>query len=388
MVNFMKSLLTLRTNESLWHLKDYEAEIFKKMKITNAQKESGIITFELQEDNGDKYLVVFNNNTSSGDKSLTLGDTSSTNWYYGGQDNFAEFKNTDGNRGKINETNDFTNAYIVTTNSKNLYNKIGQMNGQKTITMDHLSATVLYIPKAVEVSEVTTKADLTYIDQEGKKLVIPTDQGVSYLKVEFNDPNSKFGYEVSGIATTSDQQLGHTKNVLTKTSDGIQTVTKYYMAVDKVTGQVVSVAQPTSFINGTPQSTDADIIWKEVTEAAPAELNVSQDSGEATEESPKESERPSEGSAVGNDIEQGESVTQETTVTVTSQVDFPMSMSSKKAEKAVKREVKHQQKQLKLERKTAKKMAKKGRGYAWGNKHYFAFDGADLHLGKNKHWFR
>lgn len=387
-VNFMKSLLTLRTNESLWHLKDYEAEIFKKMKITNAQKESGIITFELQEDNGDKYLVVFNNNTSSGDKSLTLGDTSSTNWYYGGQDNFAEFKNTDGNRGKINETNDFTNAYIVTTNSKNLYNKIGQMNGQKTITMDHLSATVLYIPKAVEVSEVTTKADLTYIDQEGKKLVIPTDQGVSYLKVEFNDPNSKFGYEVSGIATTSDQQLGHTKNVLTKTSDGIQTVTKYYMAVDKVTGQVVSVAQPTSFINGTPQSTDADIIWKEVTEAAPAELNVSQDSGEATEESPKESERPSEGSAVGNDIEQGESVTQETTVTVTSQVDFPMSMSSKKAEKAVKREVKHQQKQLKLERKTAKKMAKKGRGYAWGNKHYFAFDGADLHLGKNKHWFR
>lgn len=130
-VNFMKSLLTLSTNESLWHLKDYEAEIFKKMKITNAQKESGIITFELQEDNGDKYLVVFNNNTSSGDKSLTLGDTNSTNWYYGRQDNFTEFKNTDGNRGKINETNDFTNAYIVTTNSKNLYNKIGQMNGQK-----------------------------------------------------------------------------------------------------------------------------------------------------------------------------------------------------------------------------------------------------------------
>ncbi|MCB2840627.1 alpha-amylase family glycosyl hydrolase [Streptococcus dysgalactiae] len=347
-VNFMKSLLTLRTNESLWHLKDYEAEIFKKMKITNAQKESGIITFELQEDNGDKYLVVFNNNTSSGDKSLTLGDTNSTNWYYGRQDNFTEFKNTDGNRGKINETNDFTNAYIVTTNSKNLYNKIGQMNGQKTITMDHLSATVLYIPKAVEVAKLTTKADVTYIDQEGKKLVIPANQGVSYLKVEFNDPNSKFGYEVSGIATTSDQELGHTKNVLTKTSDGIQTVTKYYMAVDKATGHVVSVAQPTSFINGTPQSTDANIEWKEVTEAAPAELNVSQDSGEATGESPK-------GSSVGNNIEQGESVTQETTVTTPIYDTFLKSMIFKKAEKAVKRENKHQQKQLKLERKTAKK---------------------------------
>lgn len=325
------------------------------MKITNAQKESGIITFELQEDNGNKYLVVFNNNTSSGDKSLTLGDTSSINWYYGGQDNFTEFKNTDGNRGKINETNDFTNAYIVTTNSKNLYNKIGQMNGQKTITMDHLSATVLYIPKAVEVAKLTPKADVTYIDQEGKKLVIPADQGISYLKVEFNDPNSKFGYEVSGIATTSDQQLGHTKNVLTKTSDGIQTVTKYYMAINKATGQVVSVAQPTSIINGTPQSTDANIEWKEVTEATPAELNVSQDSGEATEESPKESERPSEGSTVGNNFEQGESVTQETTVMTPIYDTFPKSMIFKKAEKAVKREVKRQQKQLKLERKAAKK---------------------------------
>ncbi|MDY4035076.1 hypothetical protein [Streptococcus dysgalactiae] len=400
-VNFMKSLLTLRTNESLWHLKDYEAEIFKKMKITNAQAKSGIITFELQEDNGDKYLVVFNNNTDQTNKKLTLGDIHSDNWYYGGTKEMDKFNNGipgEYNRGKINETNDFTNAYIVTTNSKNLYNKIGQMNGQKTITMDHLSATVLYIPKAVDVAEVTTKADVTYIDQEGKKLVIPTDQGVSYLKVEFNDPNSKFGYEVSGIATTSDQQLGHTKNVLTKTSDGIQTVTKYYMAVDKATGQVVSVAQPTSFINGIPQSTDTNIEWKEVTEATPAELNVSQDSGEATEESPKESERPSEGSTVGNNFEQGESVTQKTTVTVTSQVDFPKSQSTKPEEKlkltakshqkAVKREVKHQEKQLKLERKTAKKMAKKGHAYAWGNKHYFAFDGAVLHLGKNKHWFR
>lgn len=384
-VNFMKSLLTLRTNESLWHLKDYEAEIFKKMKITNAQAKSGIITFELQEDNGDKYLVVFNNNTDQTNKKLTLGDIHSDNWYYGGTKEMDKFNNGipgEYNRGKINETNDFTNAYIVTTNSKNLYNKIGQMNGQKTITMDHLSATVLYIPKAVDVAEVTTKADVTYIDQEGKKLVIPTDQGVSYLKVEFNDPNSKFGYEVSGIATTSDQQLGHTKNVLTKTSDGIQTVTKYYMAVDKATGQVVSVAQPTSFINGIPQSTDTNIEWKEVTEATPAELNVSQDSGEATEESPK-------GSTVDNNIEQGESVTQETTVTVTSQVDFPKSQSTKPEEKpklTAKFHKKAVKQQLKLERKAAKKMTKKGHGYAWGNKHYFAFDGAVLHLGR-KSWF-
>lgn len=384
-VNFMKSLLTLRTNESLWHLKDYEAEIFKKMKITNAQAKSGIITFELQEDNGDKYLVVFNNNTDQTNKKLTLGDIHSDNWYYGGTKEMDKFNNGipgEYNRGKINETNDFTNAYIVTTNSKNLYNKIGQMNGQKTITMDHLSATVLYIPKAVDVAEVTTKADVTYIDQEGKKLVIPTDQGVSYLKVEFNDPNSKFGYEVSGIATTSDQQLGHTKNVLTKTSDGIQTVTKYYMAVDKATGQVVSVAQPTSFINGIPQSTDTNIEWKEVTEATPAELNVSQDSGEATEESPK-------GSTVDNNIEQGESVTQETTVTVTSQVDFPKSQSTKPEEKpklTAKFHKKAVKQQLKLERKAAIKMTKKGHGYAWGNKHYFAFDGAVLHLGR-KSWF-
>lgn len=33
-------------------------------------------------------------------------------------------------------------------------------------------------------------------------------------------------------------------------------------------------------------------------------------------------------------------------------------------------------------------MTKKGRGYAWGNKHYFAFDGSVLHLGKKKHSFR
>lgn len=31
-------------------------------------------------------------------------------------------------------------------------------------------------------------------------------------------------------------------------------------------------------------------------------------------------------------------------------------------------------------------MIKKGRGHAWGNKHYFAFDGAVLHLGR-KSWF-
>ncbi|EHI70665.1 hypothetical protein ACVRY7_01040 [Streptococcus ictaluri] len=41
-----------------------------------------------------------------------------------------------------------------------------------------------------------------------------------------------------------------------------------------------------------------------------------------------------------------------------------------------------------MARKAAKKATKKGHGYAFGNKHYFSTDGAVLHLGKNKHWFR
>ncbi|EHI70689.1 alpha-amylase family glycosyl hydrolase [Streptococcus ictaluri] len=315
-VNFMKSLLTLRTNESLWHLKDYEAEIFKKMKITNAQKGSGIITFELQEDNGDKFLVVFNNNTDSQNKQLTLGDISSDNWYYGGTRQMEEFNNHipgENNRGKINESNDFTNAYIVTTNSKNLYGKIGQMNGQKTITMDHLSATVLYIPKGVETSQVTPKEGVIYLDQEGKKLSPSTGQGFTFLKVDFNDPNSKFGYEQSGITTNSNQQLGHGKNVLTKTSDDIQTVTKYYMAVNKTTGEVVSATTPSTFINGVPQSSDVNIEWKEVTETSPSKETDSKAKEEVVDEKLPATEVKDEPKEVEQDSQVSESteVTQE-----------------------------------------------------------------------------
>lgn len=384
-VNFNKSLLSLRQAESLWHLSDYQNEILKKMTITNAQPQSGIITYELQEDNGDKFLVVFNNNMSD-NHSLTLGGDE---YYYGRGPRDGEYRDAiSGHRGKINDTNDFTNAYIVLTNSQNLYEKIGQMNGKQTITFDPVSASVLYIP-------VSAKTTLEH------KVLKDNNQEVTYLTVTSRDMESKFTYDYSGIDLTKNDvadetELGHLKNVLTKVDDGIKDKTLVYYATDKL-GKSIKIQVTPQLVNGIPQDTE-DIIWKEVTEAAPAELNVSQDSGEATEESPKESERPSEGSTVGNNFEQGESVTQKKTVTVTSQVDFPKSQSTKPEEKlkltakshqkAVKREVKHQEKQLKLERKTAKKMAKKGHAYAWGNKHYFAFDGAVLHLGKNKHWFR
>lgn len=374
-VNFMKSLLTLRTNESLWHLKDYEAEIFKKMKITNAQKGSGIVTFELQEDNGDKYLVVFNNNTDSQNKQLTLGDVSSDNWYYGGIREIDKYNNGiegERNRGKINDTNDFTNAYIVTTNSKNLYGKIGQMNGEKTITMDHLSATVLYIPKKVEVSQLTTKADITYVDQEGHRLVTSTGQGINYLKVDFNDPNSKFGYEKSGIATTSEQQLGHVKNVLTKTSDDIQTVTKYYMAVNKTTGEVVSVAQPSTFINGIPQSSDANIEWKEITEVISSKEVDPNGKDDVTKEKVSETAPTSE---IKNEqkaqVSESTEVNNENASHTLFSYHGKLDKVSRKAKKQEnKRQEKMAKKQLKLARKDAKFQQQADRK-VWKNKHWY-----------------
>lgn len=125
MVNFYKALVAFRTQEPLMHLKDYNEVTgangkAAKMVITNAQKDSGIITYELRGDKGDKYLVVFNNNTDQKDNGeLTLG---ANNWYYGDLTK-KEYLNLEGNRGQINATNDFTNAFIVLSNSKNLYDK-------------------------------------------------------------------------------------------------------------------------------------------------------------------------------------------------------------------------------------------------------------------------
>ncbi|WP_143927331.1 KxYKxGKxW signal peptide domain-containing protein [Streptococcus dysgalactiae] len=414
MVNFYKALVAFRTQEALLHLTDYNDVNGKdgrnpKMVITNAQDNSGIITYELRSDNNDKYLVVFNNNTNATDNhQLVLGG----NQYYYGQDK---------SKGQINASNDFSKAFIVASNSKNLYNKIGQFNGEKTITLNHLSATVLFIPGEPVVQGVENrKQTISYFEGKNKTLKTVNDQEIPFLKVMEFDPTQKFTFEKSGITTTSEDQLGHRENIVKTVNDTDGKVVNYYYAVDKegkfateeqlktvtfgddgklstidgYTWHLASVAieedtRPQISNHGTPQSTDANIEWKEVTEAAPAELNVSQDSGEATEESPKESERPSEGSTVGNNFEQGESVTQKTTVTVTSQVDFPKSQSTKPEEKpklTAKFHKKAVKQQLKLERKAAKKMIKKGRGYAWGNKHYFAFDGAVLHLGR-KSWF-
>ncbi|MGT2933721.1 hypothetical protein [Streptococcus catagoni] len=147
-------------------MSDY-SEINQKMKITNAQAQSGVIPFELRlngmPDHKDgKYLVVFNNNTSTDDRgSLTLGGNS---WYYGGNEQMDKYNNGfEYDRGIINASNDFSKAFIVASNSKNLYNKIGHYNGEKTIKLDRLTAIVLFIPGQSEKKEVVKLQDTTML---------------------------------------------------------------------------------------------------------------------------------------------------------------------------------------------------------------------------------
>lgn len=245
-VNFTKSLISLRQNEALWHLSDYQNEVFKHMTITNAQAGSGIITYELKHDNGDKYLVVFNNNTSSNDNhSLTLGGD---NWYYGSKEGKG--------KGEINETNDFSNAYIVTTNSKGLYDKIGKVNGEKTITLDKLTATVLYIPKVELVSKDNLTQTINYVNKQGGDVASDNVQKATKVIVEQTDLDKKFSYVRSGIGASSKKVLGFEKNVLDNVAkDFVKKQTVYY-ATDtngkpvEVTGNVT--LDPT----GKPVSTD------------------------------------------------------------------------------------------------------------------------------------
>ncbi|WP_159720959.1 mucin-binding protein [Streptococcus halichoeri] len=235
-VNFTKAFTQLRRQEKLFQLSDYK-DIEKYMIVTNAQTQSGVITYELRLDsnttinkNG-KYLVIFNNIDGDASKTLTLGDT---NWYYGGNEKMGEFHNTENNRGIINKTNDFSKAFIVTTNSKSLYNKIGRFNGSKTITVDPLSATVLFIPgESVMQGVEKSKQTISYVDTHGNQLKTANEQEIAFLKVMEFDPSQKFTFEKSGIATTSEDQLGHRENIIKTVNDTDGKVVNYYYAVDK-----------------------------------------------------------------------------------------------------------------------------------------------------------
>ncbi|MBJ8325212.1 mucin-binding protein [Streptococcus pacificus] len=252
-VNFYKSIVALRKNESLLHLSDYQKEVFPHMVITNVQVNSGIITYELKKDNGDKYLMVFNNNTDTSNPSLILGGD---NWYYG---------RTGAGNGVINsgdKRNDFSNAYIVTTNSENLYDKIGQFNGEKTIKFNPLSASVLYIPAKEETELITKQQTINYVDTKGTKKADSNVQKVTYLTIKFHDPNSKFTYTKSEIETKADD-LGHLKNVLDTSTNEIETVVKTYYATNEA-GDIIEVTELPAIENGKPKDT-ATIKWIEAT---------------------------------------------------------------------------------------------------------------------------
>ncbi|MBJ8349156.1 KxYKxGKxW signal peptide domain-containing protein [Streptococcus sp. CSL7508-lung] len=250
-VNFYKSIVALRKNESLLHLSDYQTEVFPHMEITNVQVNSGIITYELKKDNGDKYLMVFNNNTDTSNPSLTLGGD---NWYYG---------RTGAGKGVINsgdKRNNFSNAYIVTTNSENLYEKIGRFNGEKTITFNPLSASVLYIPAKEEAELITKQQTINYVDKEGTKKADSNVQKTTYLTIKFHDPNSKFTYTKSGIETKAND-LGHLENVLDTSTNEIETVIKTYYATNGA-GELIEVTELPEIENGKPKDT-ATIKWVE-----------------------------------------------------------------------------------------------------------------------------
>ncbi|WP_161980787.1 LPXTG cell wall anchor domain-containing protein [Streptococcus sp. S784/96/1] len=247
------------------HLTDYRdvnGQIGKpKMVITNAQENSGIITYELRGEKGDRYLVVFNNNTATENQgSLTLGGANS--WYYGGKLDQQPL-NHEGNRGRINDNNDFTNAFIVLSNSKNLYDRIGKTVGEKTVTLDHLSATVFYIPAEPKLLEMkTVKQTIHYENKKGDVVSPEKERKVSFVIVTRQDPNFKFTFEKSAINTT-EKDLGHKQNILTGLRDNAE-VTYAYYAVDASTGKGIEVKeQPRLDDKGEPIS-NGKVIWKKV----------------------------------------------------------------------------------------------------------------------------
>ncbi|WP_165437156.1 KxYKxGKxW signal peptide domain-containing protein [Streptococcus ruminantium] len=233
-VNFSKAITQLRLAEPLFQLSDYN-DINEKMVVTNAQGSSGVITYELRldgkgENKNGKYLVIFNNNNGDSKSSLTLGGNQ---WYYGGNEKLNEFKNMEGNRGRINSTNDFSNAFIVTSNSKSLYDKIGQKVGQKELTVDPLSATVLFIPAPAKATELkTVERVISYVDRQGNQVSDPHRQAVTFLTVEEPAPDLKFGFENSQIPVAP-TDLGHASNIVNKVSKTLPTVKYVYVATSK-----------------------------------------------------------------------------------------------------------------------------------------------------------
>lgn len=199
-VNFAKSILTLRQSDASFQMSDYQ-EILQKMVITNPQDQSGVITYELTRENDGKYLVVFNNNPLD-DKKLVLGGD---NYYYG----------ADKSRGQINEQNDFSKAFVVTSSAQGLYDKIGQYNAEKTITLDPVSATILYLGAPPTVTTET----VDYEHDSSKKVTTAT--------IKSDNPQEMFGYETSGIETDNAKDLGHAKNVLTSLKEAEKETTYY-----------------------------------------------------------------------------------------------------------------------------------------------------------------
>lgn len=270
-VNFSKAITQLRLAEPLFQLSEYK-DIDEKMVVTNAQDGSGIITYELRPDgkgenkNG-KYLIIFNNNKGDGVSSLTLGGDE---WYYGGNKEMDKFHNTENNRGYINAANDFSKAFIVATNAKNLYDKIGQTVGSQKLTVDPLSATILFIPapaKAIELKEA--EREITYVDRQGKQVAEPKRQAFTYLTVEEAAPDLKFGFEKSQIPVTP-TDLGNKENIVNRVSSTTPKVKRLYLATD-VTGKAIKANLDLSAIkigdDGKPQDT-ADVKWKLATSVA------------------------------------------------------------------------------------------------------------------------
>lgn len=254
-VNLSKSLFKLRQSEPMFQMSDF-SKIRKTMVITNAQPKSGIITYELRNEvTGDKYLVVFNNNTATDNNKLTLGNEGN-NYYYG----------ADKARGNINGTNDFSKAFIVTSSSPNLYDKIGKYNNEKNITMDYMSATVLFFPAEAKKELKTVKQTINYLDKENKAVHEKSQQAVTYLTVKVTDPKLNFSYQTSGIGTGSQEDLGHLKNVLShvgtnenETGAPEPVTLKYYATNDK--NEYVKVdSEPELDINGKPIDKDG-IKW-------------------------------------------------------------------------------------------------------------------------------
>ncbi|MGT2866258.1 alpha-amylase family glycosyl hydrolase, partial [Streptococcus fryi] len=247
-VNFTKSLISLRQNEPLWHLSEYGKEIFSHMTITNAQENSGIITFELRQDNDDKYLVIFNNNTSSdNNSSLTLGPG---NYYYGSEIS----------RGRINYSNDFTNAFVVTSNSKNLYDKIGSINGEPTITLDKLSATVLYIPRVRIAHQEHVTQTIHYINKQQESVAKDHVQKVTKAIIEQVDPKQKFSYTTSGIGATDKRVLGYRENILNHVNKENTPIQVTYYATDGKGNLIETNASIRLADSGLPINSDS-VTW-------------------------------------------------------------------------------------------------------------------------------